>query len=244
VAGVSKILTEEVFQSDSYLKECKGTVVSINELGGIILDRSNFYPTSGGQPGDTGILRLVDGSEITIATTVKGKGDENVVHVPTEGQNVPSPGTQVTAIIDWDKRYLHMQMHTALHLICSVVPAGVTGNQIGAEKSRMDFDIGDEKLDKEEIAASVNALIDANHPTQINYITDEELAAQPEIIQTLSVAPPRGTGRIRLLKIGEIDLQPCGGTHVLQTGEIGHIHITKIESKGKRNKRVNIAFAI
>jgi len=237
------MLTEEVFRSDSYLKECEATVVSINELGGIVLDRTNFYPTGGGQPGDTGILRLADGSEITIATTVKGKGGENVVHVPAEGQTAPSPGTQVTAVVDWDRRYLHMQMHTALHLVCSIVPAGVTGNQIGAEKSRMDFDMGDEKLDKEEIATSVNALIDADHPTHIDYITDEELDAQPEIIPTMSVAPPRGTGRIRLLKIGEIDLQPCGGTHVSRTGEIGHIRITKIESKGKRNRRVSIAFA-
>jgi misacylated tRNA(Ala) deacylase len=237
------MLTEEVFRSDSYLKECEATVISINELGGIVLDRTNFYPTGGGQPGDTGILRLADGSEITIATTVKGKGVENVVHVPAEGQTAPSPGTQVTAVVDWDRRYLHMQMHTALHLVCSIVPAGVTGNQIGAEKSRMDFDMSDEKLDKEEIAALVNALIDADHPTHIDYITDEELEAQPEIIPTMSVAPPRGTGRIRLLKIGEIDLQPCGGTHVSRTGEIGHIRITKIESKGKRNRRVSIAFA-
>ena len=237
------MLTEEVFRSDSYLKECEATVISINELGGIVLDRTNFYPTGGGQPGDTGVLRLADGSEITIATTVKGKGGENVVHVPAEGQTGPSPGTQVTAVVDWDRRYLHMQMHTALHLVCSIVPAGVTGNQIGAEKSRMDFDMGDEKLDKEEIATSVNALIDADHPTHIDYITDEELDAQPEIIPTMSVAPPRGTGRIRLLKIGEIDLQPCGGTHVSRTGEIGHIRITKIESKGKRNRRVSIAFA-
>ena len=237
------MLTEEVFRSDSYLKECEATVVLINELGGVVLDRTNFYPTGGGQPGDTGILRLADGSEITIATTVKGKGVENVVHVPAEGQTAPLPGTQVKAVVDWDRRYLHMQMHTALHLVCSIVPAGVTGNQIGAEKSRMDFDMSDEKLDKEEIAALVNALIDADHPIHIDYITDEELDAQPEIIPTMSVAPPRGTGRIRLLKIGEIDLQPCGGTHVSRTGEIGHIRITKIESKGKRNRRVSIAFA-
>lgn len=236
------MLTEEVFRVDSYLKECAATVVSINELGGIILDRTIFYPTGGGQPGDTGILRLADGSEIAIATTVKGKGEENVVHVPAEGQKPLSPGVAVTGIVDWDRRYTHMQMHTALHLMCTAVPHGVTGNQIGAEKSRMDFDMGDEKLDKEEIAAAVNALIDADHPTHIDYITDEELDAQPEIIPTMSVAPPRGTGRVRLLKIGDIDLQPCGGTHVSRTGEIKHIRVTKIESKGKRNRRVSIAF--
>ena len=236
------MLTEEIFRTDSYLRECEATVVSINDLGGIILDRTNFYPTGGGQPGDSGILRCADGSEITIATTVKGKGEENIVHVPAEGQSLPEPGTKVTGIIDWDRRYRHMQMHTALHLMCSVVPAGVTGNQIGSDKSRMDFDMGDEKLDKEEIAAAVNALIDADHPTKIDYITDEELDARPEIIPTMSVAPPRGAGRVRLLKIGEIDLQPCGGTHVSRTGEIGHVRVTKIESKGKRNRRVSIAF--
>jgi misacylated tRNA(Ala) deacylase len=236
------MLTEEVFRSDSYLKECEATVLSINELGGIVLDRTIFYPTGGGQPGDTGILRLADGSEIVIATTVKGKGEENVVHVPAEGQTPPERGAKVTGVIDWDRRYKHMQMHTALHLVCSVVPAGVTGNQIGTDKSRMDFDMGDEKLDKEEIAIAVNALIDADHPTHIDYITDEELDAQPEIIPTMSVAPPRGTGRVRLLKIGDVDLQPCGGTHVSRTGEINHIQVTKIESKGKRNRRVSIAF--
>ena len=236
------MLTEEVFRTDSYLKECEATVVSVNDLGGIILDRTIFYPTGGGQPGDTGILRLEDGGEITIATTVKGKGDENVVHVPAEGQEAPATGTKVVAVIDWERRYKHMQMHTALHLMCNVVPAGVTGNQIGTEKSRMDFDMGDEKLDKDTISQAVNALIDADHPTTIDYITDEELDAQPEIIPTMSVAPPRGAGRVRLMKIGDIDLQPCGGTHVSRTGEIQHIRVTKIESKGKRNRRVSIAF--
>ena len=236
------MLTEEVFRTDSYLKECEATVVSVNDLGGIILDRTNFYPTGGGQPGDTGILLLKDGGEITIATTVKGKGDENVVHVPAEGQEAPATGTKVVAVIDWERRYKHMQMHTALHLMCNVVPAGVTGNQIGTEKSRMDFDMGDEKLDKDTISQAVNALIDADHPTTIDYITDEELDAQPEIIPTMSVAPPRGAGRVRLMKIGDIDLQPCGGTHVSRTGEIQHIRVIKIESKGKRNRRVSIAF--
>ena len=184
------MLTEEVFRTDSYLKECEATVVSVNDLGGIILDRTNFYPTGGGQPGDMGILRLEDGGEITIATTVKGKGDENVVHVPDEGQEAPATGTKVVAVIDWERRYKHMQMHTALHLMCNVVPAGVTGNQIGTEKSRMDFDMGDEKLDKDTISQAVNSLIDADHPTTIDYITDEELDAQPEIIPTMSVAPP------------------------------------------------------
>lgn len=237
------MLTEEVFRTDSYIKECQASILSVNNLGGIILDRTNFYPTGGGQPGDSGVLRLEDGSEITIATTVKGNGNENVVHVPAENQELPPAGTKVVAVIDWDRRYNHMQMHTALHLICNVVPAGVTGNQIGTAKSRMDFDMGDEKLNKEDISEAVNALIDANHPTKVDYISDEELDARPEIIPTMSVAPPRGSGRIRLMKIGDIDLQPCGGTHVSRTGEIKHIRVTKIESKGKRNRRVSIAFA-
>ena len=188
------MLTEEVFRTDSYIKECQASILSVNNLGGIILDRTNFYPTGGGQPGDSGVLRLEDGSEITIATTVKGNGNENVVHVPAENQELPPAGTKVVAVIDWDRRYNHMQMHTALHLICNVVPAGVTGNQIGTAKSRMDFDMGDEKLNKEDISEAVNALIDANHPTKVDYISDEELDARPEIIPTMSVAPAYNPG--------------------------------------------------
>ena len=236
------MITEELFRIDSYLKECDATVISVNDLGGIVLDRTVFYPTSGGQPGDSGKIRLDDGSEIIITTTVKGNGNENVVHVPEIGQQIPANGTLVTAIINWERRYKHMQMHTALHLVCSVVSASVTGNQIGAVKSRMDFDITNGKLDKGKISAAVNALIIADHPTNIEFITDEELELQPEIIPTMSVAPPQGTGRIRLLRIGNIDLQPCGGTHVARTGEIKHIQVTKIENKGRHNRRVNIMF--
>ena len=236
------MFTEEVFRTDSYLKECEATILSVNDMGGIILDRSIFYPTGGGQPGDSGILRLEDFSEIKIATTVKGMGDENVVHVPVENQKLPPAGSKVIGIIDWERRYKHMQMHTALHLLCSAIPAGVTGNQIGTEKSRMDFDMGNEKLDKDTISEAINALIDGNHPTKIDHISDQQLDAQPEIIPTMSVAPPRGTGRIRTIKIGDIDLQPCGGTHVSRTGEIQHIRVTKIESKGKSNRRISIAF--
>ena len=162
------MLTEEIFRTNSYLKECEAEVISVNELGGIVLNRSVFYPTGGGQPGDSGILCLSNGSEINIATTVKGKGTENVVHVPAEAQLVLEPGAKVTAIVDWDRRYKHMQMHTALHLMCSVVSAGVTGNQIGTEKSRMDFDMGDEKLDKDEIAAFVKRFIFFFIPTSIS----------------------------------------------------------------------------
>jgi misacylated tRNA(Ala) deacylase len=236
------MLTEEIFRNDAYAKDCEATVLSVNELGGIVLDRTVFYPTGGGQPGDAGVLRLEDGGEISIATTVKGKGEENVVHVPAEGQTPPAAGTKVTAAIDWERRHIHMRMHTALHIMCCIVPFGVTGNQIRADKSRMDFDMGDERLDKAEIAVAINEIITADHPTKLESITDEELDAQPELIPTMSVAPPRGTGTVRLVRIGDVDLQPCGGTHVARTSEIGPIRVTKIESKGKRNRRVNIVF--
>lgn len=235
--------TEELFRADSYLKECEATVTGVNERGGILLDRTVFYPTGGGQPGDSGVLRLADGGEIAIATTVKGEGEENVIHVPAEGQDLPAPGTKVRAAIDWDRRYRHMRMHTALHLLCKVVAFGVTGGQIGTDRSRMDFDMGDERLDKDEIGAALNRLVDQDHPTRIDYISDEELEARPDLVVTLSVRPPRGAGRVRMLQIGDVDLQPCGGTHVARTGEIGRLAVTKIESKGKRNRRINIAFA-
>lgn len=235
------ILTAELFREDSYLKSCEATVVGINDKGGIVLDQTVFYPTGGGQPGDKGILRCADGTEITIATTVKGDGDENVVHVPSE----PAPlntGDKVTAEIDWDTRYKHMRMHTGLHLMCAVVPYGVTGGQIGAEKSRLDFDIGDGALDKEEITAAINKLIEQNDPVEPRWITDAELDANPDLVRTMSVQPPRNAGKVRLLDIKGVDLQPCGGTHLAYTGEIGRIRVSKIENKGKRNRRVNIVF--
>jgi misacylated tRNA(Ala) deacylase len=236
-------ITDELFRADSYLRQCQATVVGVNARGGILLDRTVFYPTGGGQPGDTGLLRLADGGEIRIAATVKGDGEENVVHVPAEGQAAPPVGAKVTAAIDWDRRYGHMRMHTALHLMCALVPFGVTGNQIGADKSRIDFDMGDERLDKDELTQALNRLVAEDHPTEIDSITDEELDARPELIPTMSVTPPRGTGRVRLMRIKDVDLQPCGGTHVGRTGEIGALQVTKIENKGKRNRRVNIAFA-
>jgi misacylated tRNA(Ala) deacylase len=235
-------ITEELFRKDSYLKDCEATVVGVNDKGGILLDRTVFYPTGGGQPGDTGVLRLEDGREVRIATTVKGDGEENVVHVPAEGQAAPPAGATVTAAIDWDRRYSHMRMHTALHLMCAIVPYGVTGNQIGADKSRIDFDIADATLDKDALTETLNRLVAEDHATEIDSITDEELDARPELIPTMSVTPPRGTGRVRLMRIKDVDLQPCGGTHVARTGEIGPLRVTKIENKGKHNRRVNIAF--
>lgn len=236
------MITEELFRADSYLKECEATVASINDKGGIVLDRSVFYPTGGGQPGDSGVLVTRDGNEIAVVTAVKGNGDENVVHVPAEGSTLPAPGDTVTARIDWDRRYKHMRMHTGLHLMCAVVPHGVTGGKIGAEKSSLDFDIGDATLDKDAITDGINALAAENHLVGARWITDAELESNLDLVRTMSVSPPRGSGKVRLLDIPEVDLQPCGGTHLANTSEIGRIRVSKIENKGKRNRRVNIVF--
>jgi len=235
-------ITEELFREDAYLEECEAKVVGVNDKGGILLDRSVFYPTGGGQPGDIGMLYLTDGGAIRIATTVKGDGEENVVHVPVEGQLVPPIGARVTASIDWERRYRHMRMHTGLHLLCALVPHGVTGGRIGEDKSSLDFDIGEAALDKDALTEGLNRLVGEDYPVQERWISDAELDAQPDLVRTMSVQPPRGSGRVRLLEIPSVDLQPCGGTHVARTGEIGALQVTKIENKGKRNRRVNIAF--
>ncbi|WP_417316886.1 alanyl-tRNA editing protein [Emcibacter sp.] len=237
-------MTSELFREDSYLKACPAQIASVNDRGGIILDRTVFYPTGGGQPGDSGRLVLPDGSEIIIATTVKDRDSGEIIHVPGEGQASPETGLTVQAEIDWTRRYRHMRMHTALHLLCSVIPCGVTGGQIGADKSRLDFDIGETSLDKEQITATLNRLVEEDHVVNSYWITDEELDENPELVRTMSVQPPRGSGQVRLLKVGKsVDLQPCGGTHVKRTGEIGPLRVGKIENKGRRNRRVNIIFA-
>ena len=236
------MITEELFRADSYLKECEAVVDRINDKGGILLDRTVFYPTGGGQPGDTGNLITSDGNKIPIVTTVKGDGDENVVHVPADGSILLSPGDTVTARIDWDRRYNHMRMHTGLHLMCAVVSHGVTGGKIGAVKSSLDFDIGDATLNKEKITEGINKLIADAHPIGTRWITGRELDSNPNLVRTMSGRPPRGSGKVRLLDIPEVDLQPCGGTHLARTGEVGRIRVSKIENKGKRNRRVNIVF--
>lgn len=238
-------MTEKLFLADSSLRETGATVVSAVP-GAIVLDRTVFYAQSGGQPGDTGVLRF-DGGETPILATVKGDG-ETVVHVPADGAPLPPAGARVTAAIDWERRHRHMRMHTAMHLLCSVIKgAGVTGGQIGAEKSRLDFDLPDPPA-KEALTEALNALIAADHPVSMEWITEAELDANPGLVRTLSVKPPRGaSGRIRLVRIGAgdppVDLQPCGGTHVSHTGEIGRVEVTKIENKGKANRRVSIVLA-
>ena len=237
------MITEELFRSDSYLRECEAAVVAVGDSGGIVLDRTVFYPTGGGQPGDTGALVMAGGIEIPVVTTVKGEGAENVVHIPAEGSPVPSPGDRVTARLDWDRRYRHMRMHTCLHLLCAVVPHGVTGGRIGEARSSLDFDIGDGALDKEAIDRAINRLISADHPVAARWVDDAELDANPDLVRTMSVQPPRGSGKIRLLDIPGVDLQPCGGTHLARTGEVGPVRVGKIENKGRRNRRISIVFA-
>ncbi len=235
--------TQLLFQADAYQTECSAKVLAVTERGGIILDQSVFYATGGGQPGDKGQLKFADQS-IEIATTVKDRDSGEHIHVAANSDNLPEIGQQVIASIDWPTRHLRMRMHTALHLLCAVVPCGVTGGQIGEVKSRLDFDIGDTTLDKEQITDAINQLIQQDHPVTTQWITDQELADNPELVRTMSVKPPSNAGRVRLLKIGDaVDLQPCGGTHVKHTAEIGTIKVSKIENKGKRNRRVNLVFA-
>jgi len=237
-------MTEEVFREDAYARDCTARVVAVNDLGGIILDRTVFCAASGGQPGDSGVLDWDGGGSTRIAVTVKGKVEgEDIVHVPAEGQAPPPVGTVVTARIDWDRRHQHMRMHTAMHLLCSLLPFGVTGSNFTAEKGRIDFDAGDQLPTREDLEARLNALVQDDAPVTTLWISDSDLDAQPELVRTMSVQPPRGQGRVRLLKIDGIDLQPCGGTHVARTSEIGPLAVLKIESKGARNKRVSMAFA-
>ena len=232
--------TDALFQSDAYLRECSAQVVAVDD-GAVVLDRTVFYPTGGGQPGDTGLLRATDGREWQVVDTRKGEHG-SIVHRLAPGSVAPPPSTTVTACIDWSRRHAHMRMHTALHLLGSVLRYGVTGGQISATKSRLDFDTQQE-IDRDRVTEAVNKLVAANHPVRTRWITDEELDRQPELVRTMSVQPPRGVGRIRLLEIPGVDLQPCGGTHVAATGEIGAVAVTKVENKGRHNKRVYLQFA-
>ncbi len=232
---------ELLFRQDAYEKSCDATVVGADEAG-IRLDRTVFYPTGGGQPGDTGYLTLADGGRVRIIDTRKGQDHEDVVHLPEPGSGLPIPGAKVTAEIDWDRRHRFMRMHTCLHLLCAVVEGEITGGQVGDGKGRIDFNLPDTRLDKEEIAAAINRIVAEDHPVRPRWITDEELETNPQLVRTMSVKPPMGFGKVRLLEIEDVDLQPCGGTHVRSTGEVGRIQVTKIENKGRQNRLINIAF--
>ncbi|MDH3668546.1 MAG: alanyl-tRNA editing protein [Paracoccaceae bacterium] len=228
---------------DAYLRDCTATVTGINERGGVVLDQSVFYPTGGGQPGDTGVLEW-EGGQTAIALAVKGEAPGEVVHVPAEGASPPPVGASVTARLDWETRHRHMRVHTALHLLSVVIPLPVTGGSISAAKGRLDFDMPEAPQDKDALEARLNELIAADYPVSDEWITDQDLAANPGLVKTMAVQPPMGQGRVRLVRIGlgddTIDLQPCGGTHVRSTAEIGPVRFGKIEKKGRQNRRVSI----
>lgn len=235
-------MTEEIFRDDAYQRSCTARVIGVDATG-ILLDRTVFYPMGGGQPGDAGRFLRADGAAVLIADTRKGTGPGDILHVPAPDQPVLTVGESITAELDWARRHRLMRMHTCLHVLCAVIPYGVTGGQIGDTRSRLDFDIGEGSLDKDHIHAKLNELIATDKSVVPRWITDAELAAQPELVRTMSVKPPSGAGRVRLLDIDGIDLQPCGGTHVARLGEIGPVIVEKIENKGKRNRRVVIALA-
>ncbi len=233
-------MTELLFRKDAYLREAQGTVRMITDEGGIVLDRTVFYPTSGGQPGDSGTLQWADGA-IDIATTIKGP-DDSVVLIPAEPLPLPPAGALVRQAIAFDRRHRLMRMHTALHLLSVVIPRPVTGGSIASERSRLDFDMDAAPDDKDALAQTLNDLIACDFAVTEEFITEAELDANPGLVKTLSVQPPRGAGQIRLIRIGAgentADLQPCGGTHVARTAEIGKVRIGKIEKKGRQNRRV------
>jgi misacylated tRNA(Ala) deacylase len=235
-------MTDELFRQDAYLTSCEARVVAV-DAHGIRLDRTVFYPEGGGQPGDTGRLVLAGGASLRIADTRKHPETGVPVHVPEQGAAVPAAGDAVTAEIDWDRRHRHMRMHTCLHLLCAIVTGAVTGGALSETKGRLDFDLPEIALDKEKLNAELNRLIREDHPVRPRWISDEDLAANPDLVRTMSVKPPTGTGKVRLLDIEGVDLQPCGGTHVARTGEIGAVQVGKIENKGRHNRRINIAFA-
>jgi misacylated tRNA(Ala) deacylase len=234
-------MTDLLFRSDAYTRSCEATVVGINDRGGILLDRTVFYANAGGQPGDKGSI-----NGTTIATTVYDES-KNVVHVPAEGQSLPAVGDIVTAELDWTHRYRIMRCHTLMHLLCATVPFPVTGSAITDDGGRIDFDIPEGQIpDKTALSDKINTLITEDHPVSTRLISEEELDANPHLVRTMFVRPPRGSGQVRLVLIGDegkVDLQPCGGTHVARTGEIGPITVVKIENKGKINRRIRLALA-
>ena len=237
-------MTEFVFRSDSYLTSLDATVTAVTPAGGILLDRTILYAASGGQPGDTGRLTASDGRIVPIVNVVHPEGDKTrIEHVPADRMSLPAVGDRVTLDLDWDRRYRLMRMHTALHLLSVVFPFPVTGGSIGEDKGRLDFDMPEVPDDLAALEARLNEMVAGNHRVTAEWITDEQMAANPGLIKTMKVRPPMGQGRVRLIRIGDVDLQPCGGTHVANTSEIGPLRLGKIEKKGAQNRRVALLFA-
>jgi misacylated tRNA(Ala) deacylase len=238
------MLVNALYRDDFYLSTAEAVVTTIHEDGGIELDQTCFYATSGGQPGDTGFLERADGSKIALGQTKHGMTKDIIIHVPLEGEVQPLAGEKLVLHIDWQRRYKLMRMHTACHLLSVVCPYPITGAAVGVDDSRVDFDMS-ETIDKDEVTAKMMALVHENHPVYLQWITDEELAANPGLVKSKNVRPPVGLGRVSLVCIGEnsaVDSQPCGGTHVSETQEVGSIYIAKIEKKGKENRRFRIRF--
>ena len=238
--------TALLFRDDAYARVTEAKVIEVNDKGGLVVDRSVFYATAGGQPGDKGTLRFGD-QAIAIASTVYDE-QKRVVLVPAQAEaRLPQPGDTVTMELDWDTRYRNMRAHTMMHLLCATVPFPVTGGAISEDGGRIDFDIPEGQIpNKEELEAAINRLVSEDHAVTFRWITDEEMDANAHLIRTMSVKPPRGTGQVRLVMIGEqgkVDLQPCGGTHVRSTAEIGQVKVAKIENKGKINRRIRLVFA-
>jgi misacylated tRNA(Ala) deacylase len=237
-------MTDLLFRADPYLSQAEGRVTALTPEGGIVLDRTVFYPTGGGQPGDSGWLDW-DGGRVPVATAVKTA--DGVALVPSAPVALPPPGSVVRQRLDWDRRHRHMRVHTALHLLSVVIPLPVTGGAIGDGRGRLDFDMPDPPADWGRIEAALNALVERDLPVTDDWISEAELLANPGLVKTLSVMPPMGQGRVRLVRIGQgetqVDLQPCGGTHVARTAEIGRVDLGKVEKKGRQNRRVSISLA-
>jgi misacylated tRNA(Ala) deacylase len=231
-------MVEELFRHDSYLKQADATVTAVEDRG-VRLDRSIFYPTGGGQPGDTGVLRW-DGGEAKVVDTVKADGNDVLLVLAPDAPR-PAVGATVRSELDWERRYKHMRMHTALHVMSAVIKGNVTGGQVNADKSRLDFNLEGEVPTKEWVTEEINKILSLDRPVVPQWVTDEELTSRPELVKTMSVRPPMGQGRVRLLAIEGVDLQACGGTHVARTAEIGRVECIKVENKGKMNRRFIIA---
>lgn len=234
-------MTIPLFHDNAYARDCAATVTAIDG-NRVALDRTVFYAAGGGQPGDRGDLRPADGVALPVVDTVKG-ADGVIWHMLADGAAAPAVGTALTAVLDWGRRYRLMRFHTALHLLCAVVGAPVTGGRMAEDKAHLDFDVDIARLDAADLTTRLNALVAADAPVTVGAISDAELDANPGLVKTMSVQPPRGQGTVRTIHIDGVDLQPCGGTHLRRTGEVGALTVTRIRSEGKRNKRVTIAFA-